>query len=205
MNDPGRMLSAAAGYLVDVWSAARAASRHPHGYLKFLTLRALGRRTGARCLIETGTFRGVTSARSAKCFDRVVTIELDAGLACLAKNRLARYRNVTVLQGDAAALLPSVFVQYPCDGAIVFLDGHFSGGGTALGPLVEPAILELEILAKHADLIYGIVIDDFRLFGIEAGFPKKSELVLAVERLFPFPQFDFTVHFDQLIIERRLS
>jgi protein-L-isoaspartate O-methyltransferase len=51
-----------------------------HSYMKYKVLRRLGQRTDARCLIETGTFLGVTAARCARVFDRVFTIELDATL-----------------------------------------------------------------------------------------------------------------------------
>jgi len=202
MNKPGRMLSAAAGYAIDLCRLAQAEPRNPHSYMKYLALRGLARRTGARCLIETGTFRGVTSARCARIFARVVTIELDAALARDAEQRLARHANVTVLQGDAAVLLPAAFERHGCGDAVVFLDGHFSGGITAKGPVVEPALAELEILARYADRICGIVIDDFRLFGVEPGFPKKAELTNAAESLFPFPAFALGIHFDQMVIER---
>lgn len=204
MNKPGRVFAAAAGYTVDLYRLARAQAGNPHSYMKYLALRALAKRTGARCLIETGTFRGVTTARCAGYFERVVTIELDAALARESAVRLANHRNVTVLHGDAVALLPSVFEQHGCRDAVVFLDGHFSGEGTARGPVVEPAIEELKILSRYADRICGIVIDDFRLFGAEPGFPKKSELTIAVETFFPLPDFDFAVHFDQLIVERQM-
>lgn len=202
MNKPSRALSAAAGYVSDVYRLARGQPRNPHSYLKYLTLHALGRRTGARTLVETGTFLGVTAARCARSFERVVTIELDVDLAARARRFLSRYQNVTVLQGDAVELLPTVLADSGCDRAVAFLDGHFSGGVTACGPVVEPAIEELEILSGHTAEICGIVIDDFRLFGHEPGFPSKSTLILAVERLFPPPQFAFTVQSDQLVIER---
>lgn len=203
MNEPGRALSAAGGYLLDIYQLARARAIHPHSYLKYLTLRALAKRTGARLLVETGTFRGVTSARCAGCFERVITIELDVALARQAKQRLASYRNVTVLQGDAVDLLPSVISEPSCSDALVFLDGHFSGAGTARGAIAEPALLELEILAEHANKLCGIVVDDFRLFGVEDGFPKKSELIAAIEKFFPAADFSTCVHLDQLIVERR--
>ena len=202
MNKPHRIFSAAGGYLHDVVRLARGIPLNPHSYLKYLTLRSLARRTGARTMVETGTFLGVTAARCAGTFERVVTIELDVDLARRAAQFLARYPNVKVLHGDAVALLPAVLSDDACADAVVFLDGHFSGGITAHGSVPEPAILELEILARHADRICGIVIDDFRLFGHEPGFPKKSELILAIERLFPSPRFDLKIHADQVIIER---
>jgi hypothetical protein len=40
------------------------------------------------------------------------------------------------------------------------------------------------------------------LFGVEPGFPRKSDVILSIERLFPFPDFGLRVHADQLIVER---
>jgi hypothetical protein len=202
MNKPNRIFSAAGGYIQDVVGLAQGNPINLHSYMKYLALRSLGKRTGARRLIESGTFLGVTSARCARAFEQVVTIELDVELARRAAQFLARYPNVRVLQGDAAKLLPTIFAEPDHAEAIVFLDGHFSGGITAHGDIPEPALVELEILARYSQRICGIVIDDFRLFGLEPSFPKKSELILAIERLFPVPHFGFKVHADQVIIER---
>jgi hypothetical protein len=202
MNQPHRIFSAAGGYVSDIVSLARGVPINLHSYLKYLTLRSLGRSTGARTLVETGTFLGVTAARCAHCFSQVVTIELDVELARKATRYLSGLPNVEVLQGDAVELLPLIFSDRKYEAAVVFLDGHFSGGVTAHGNVAEPAIPELEILARHSDMIRGIVIDDFRLFGSEPGFPKKSELILAIEKFFPPPWFDFAVHADQVILRR---
>jgi hypothetical protein len=203
MNEQNRPISAAAGLLLDATLLARGLPVNLHSYMKYTVLRRIGQRTGARCLIETGTFLGVTAARCARVFERVLTIELDLELAERARRYLRRFPNVEVFQGDAATLLPDVIARDDARAAVVFLDGHYSGGSTALGGVPEPAIAELRILAWWADRVCAIVVDDFRLFGAEPGFPSKAELVAAAESSFPFPRFDFNVHADQLIIERR--
>lgn len=203
MNKQNRPLSNFAGYVIDMLKLASGAPINLHGYMKFVVLRDLGRRTGARCLIESGTYLGVTARRCARVFEKVLTIELDANLAAQAAAYLKRCPNVEVIQGDAMKLLAEVIGRDDVDRAVVFLDGHFSGSGTARGDLPEPAIEELVILAQRRDRICGIVVDDFRLFGVEPGFPGKSELVSTVERLFPSPEFELKVHADQLIVERR--
>jgi hypothetical protein len=203
MNEQRRPISGLGGYLVDSARLARGLPINLHSYMKYAVLRRVGRRTGARCLVETGTFLGVTAARCARSFDRVFTIELNAKLAVRARNYLQRFPNVDVFEGDAAKLLPEIVARDDARESVVFLDGHFSGGVTAHGAVPEPAIAELQILARHANQICGIVVDDFRLFGTESGFPSKADLISTAERCFPFPRFDLNVHADQMIIERR--
>ena len=82
--------------------------------------------------------------------------------------------------------------------ALIFLDGHFSGGTTGQGALPEPAIDELKILAESKNKIEAIIIDDFRCFGQEPGFPEKSELLKAAETY--FGEYKISVYFDQLIL-----
>ena len=202
MNEPKRSFSALGGYLFDRFRLSLARPINLHSYMKFVVLRDLGQRTHARCLVESGTFLGVTSARCARVFERVHTIELDPTLASRAAALLKHHTNVCVHQGDAAMLLPRIMAEDWAHDVVIFLDGHFSGDITARGDIPEPAVLELVALKAYRDRICGVVVDDFRLFGTEPGFPTKAELLAAAESSFPFPSFSATVHADQLIIER---
>lgn len=191
-----------AGYLLDLLRFANGAPANLHSLTKYRVIRALAKRVGADCLIETGTFRGVMAARCARVFKTVLTVELDAKLAAQTKASLAEYRNVTIYQGDAVALLPQMLAHPDAGRCVIFLDAHYSGGDTACGEVPEPAIAELDILARHLDRIAGIVIDDFRCFGVEDGFPTKAQLLAAVEAHFLHPAFAIRALPDQLIIER---
>jgi hypothetical protein len=205
MNPRHTWAGGLAGYLLDLSRFANGAPGNVHSLMKYRVIRALAKRVGANCLIETGTFRGVTAARCARVFETVLTVELDATLAAQAKGFLAKYRNVTVYQGDAVALLPQMFSHPGAARCVVFLDAHYSGGNTARGDVPEPAIAELDILAQRRARIAGIVIDDFRCFGVEEGFPTKAQLVAAVEKHFPHPAFTIKALPDQLVIESAAS
>lgn len=202
MNSRHTWAAGLAGYLLDLWQFANGAPANLHSRMKYRVIRALARRVGADCLIETGTFRGVTAARCARVFATVLTVELDAQLAAQAKAFLAKHRNVTVYHGDAVALLPQMLAHPGATRSVVFLDAHYSGGTTAHGEVPEPAIAELDVLAQRRDRIAGIVIDDFRCFGVERGFPTKTQLLAAAEAHFPHPDFAIRALPDQLIIER---
>ena len=83
--------------------------------------------------------------------------------------------------------------------AVIFLDGHFSQGVTAHGDLAEPACELLSSLASYKDKIKGIVVDDFRLFGIDKGWPRKSELIKSAEDC--FGDYRLSIHLDQVVLE----
>jgi len=202
MNSLTRWPVGLIGCLTDLFELGRGVPINLHSMMKYLAIRSLGKRVGANCLIETGTFLGITAARCSRVFDKVLTVELDAQLAARATQFLAKYPNVKVYHGDAVSLLPEMLAHCGADKAIVFLDAHFSGGETACGTLPEPALAELDILSRHTDRIAGIIIDDFRSFGVEYGFPTKAELIAVAERHFPHPQFAIKAHCDQIIIER---
>lgn len=203
MNKPGpfSFVYGWGGYLVDLYRIARARFSHPHSYIKFRNIDSLRRRTGATQFIETGTYRGVTSRRAARIFRKVLTIELDPTLAAESRRQLSDLRHVEVIEGDAMKELPKLLARPDVTDTIIFLDGHFSGSGTALGDMAEPAVEEITMLAAAREKILGIVIDDFRDFG-RPGFPAKSQLLEAIERHFLPHGYDMTVFLDQVLVWR---
>jgi hypothetical protein len=202
MNARHTWASGLAGYLLDLSRFARGSPANLHSLTKSRVIRALARRAGGTCLIETGTFHGVTAARCARAFETVLTVELDAQLAARAAQVLAKFPNVTVYQGDAVTLLPQMLGHPGAGKTVVFLDAHYCGGNTARGDLPEPALAELDILTRHRDRIVGVVIDDFRCFGVEDGFPTKTQLLAAAEAHFPHPTFAIRALCDQIVVER---
>jgi hypothetical protein len=202
MNKQGATFAAIGGHIVDMYRLARFDVRNPHSFSKVRQIKALARRTNSRVFVEAGTFLGNTAMRCSSAFEKVITIELDAKLFQQAKNYLSRRANVLCLEGDALKILPTVLEKSDVADALIFLDGHFSGGVTAHGDLAEPACEEIALLARYKSKINAIVVDDFRCFGRDKGWPKKSLLLEAVENSFG-DEFDFTIHMDQLLIWRR--
>ena len=111
-------------------------------------------------------------------FRSIVTIELDEALAHAATQRLAPYKNVRVVQGDSGARLPEILarIQEP---ALFWLDGHYSGTGTARGDQETPLEEELHAIARHGER-HVVLIDDARLLGT-GDYPPKDR-VLAILR-----------------------
>lgn len=140
----------------------------------------------------------MTTNRCASIFEQVYTVELDQDLTQPATKFLSKRKNVKVIQGDAVNVLPQIFASPGVTDALIFLDGHFSGGVTACGDHPEPAIEELKFLSKVQSQVNCIVIDDFRAFGTELGYPSKSELFRAIEQL--FENAKIAVHLDQIVV-----
>jgi hypothetical protein len=204
MNKQGASLSAAAGHVVDLYRLFRFQPRNPHSYSKFRQIKALAQRSGARVFVEAGTYVGNTAMRCSRVFERVITMELDPDLFSQASRYLSGRKNVECLQGDALALLPQVLGRADVSDVLVFLDGHFSGPGTAHGGVAEPACEEIEVLAGHRDKITAFIVDDFRCFGRDKGYPTRFELLRAVESFFG-QEFEYTIHMDQLLVWRNPS
>ena len=200
MNRQKSTLAALGGHGKDFWNLLRFNVANPHSWSKYRQLKAVGKRTKAKMLLETGTFLGNTSMRCSKVFDRVITIELDPDLHSRAKEFLSSRENVECILGDATQKLPEVLSRDDCKDAVIFLDGHFSSGETAHGDVPEPACELLSSLAQFKEKILGIVVDDFRLFGVESGWPRKSELLQSAEE--HFSGYRLAVHLDQLLIEK---
>lgn len=138
-----------------------------------------------RIFIEAGTYKGETTAFFVPHADQVISIELHDGLFAAAKQRLAKHPNVTLIHGDSLIEIPKIVVNCSTP-PLVYLDGHFSGYGTAKGEEMEPSESILRRLANVTPAGTTIVIDDLRLFGSGlAGFPQLDAITAAARTAFP--------------------
>jgi hypothetical protein len=150
----------------------------PHA-VKVETVLGAARRHGLRVLIETGTFEGEMARKCRHAFRSIVTIELDEALAHAATQRLAPYKNVRVVQGDSGARLPEILAQIQ-EPALLWLDGHYSGTGTARGDQETPLEEELHAIARHGER-HVVLIDDARLLGT-GDYPTKDRVLEILRR-----------------------
>ena len=201
MNDPKSFLEPLAGYLLDFIQRVRNLPFTPHSLTKLHNLSTARKLSSATTVLEIGTFKGVTAKRLSRLFSKVVSVEIDPDLYEQAKRRCAGRHNIELHLGDGSKLLPQILARET--NLLVFLDGHFSGEGTGQGDEPEPALSELDMIARNLDHVSGVVIDDFRLFGIEPGWPKKSELLSRLEAVFPQGQWQYTPLNDQILVYRR--
>lgn len=129
-------------------------------------LRVIGKERDLKVLIETGTNDGGTPWALKDDFDEIITIELGQRQWRAAKERFKNYPHVTCLQGDSGVVLPEVLrhLERP---ALLWLDGHWSGGDTAHGEEDTPILAELEAAFAAVDakqVRHVILVDDARLF-----------------------------------------
>lgn len=145
-------------------------------HIKRRLLRNHARRHGARVFVETGTLYGDTLADVRNIFDELHSVELDDALYRQAAQRFANDFGITLWHGDSASVLPDVLarVEQP---AVFWLDGHYSGSGTAKGTLDTPIRLELGEIGRHPGYVsHLIIVDDARMFDGINGYPTLDEL-----------------------------
>lgn len=117
---------------------------------------------GATVFVETGTYRGDTTRWAAQHFAHVYTIEKSELLFGQFSVELRHIPAVTPLLGDSRTVLPIVMEKLVGMPALIWLDGHWSGGETSGFQEECPILEELQCLASRRSDV--ILIDDARFF-----------------------------------------
>ncbi len=136
-------------------------------------IRAAAKLRPGAVFIETGTFRGETVEALRDDFPRLVTIELFEPLHAAACEKFRGDSRIEPLLGDSATLLPAI-IHDIAPSVVYWLDGHYSGPGTACGNIC-PVLAELDAIFTRNNPDDIILIDDARLFGWRAGYPSKKQ------------------------------
>lgn len=125
------------------------------------------------CFIETGTCSGDTIFAMEKYFDKLYTIEFSEKYFNSTKNKYNGDK-IKFILGDSSiifeSLLPTVNNK-----TIFFLDGHWSGGDTGHSAKDCPLIEEITHINNLFEKEAIIIIDDFRLFGLDKSSGKLGE------------------------------
>ncbi|MER8530080.1 hypothetical protein [Mesorhizobium sp. M0598] len=203
MNDPKSILEPIGGYALDLIAKLRNRPFVPHSLTKLHNMKTCRDMTGALTAVEIGSYKGVTTKRMSLLFRNVISVEIDEALYLQASKRCAGRKNVELLLGDGAKLLPEIAARV--NKALIFLDGHFSGGETGHGDEPEPVLKELDLIVPFISNFVAVVVDDFRLFGVEPGWPMKSEVIQKLEILLPETQWRLSVLNDQFLAVRKLG
>ena len=156
----------------------------PH--LKRRTVLEFAHEQKFQAFIETGTYRGDMLARVLRktLIDEIFSVELDNDLATEAQFRFRNKASIKISIGDSGEFLWKNCRTLP-EPALFWLDGHFSGGVTALGDTTTPIFAELQAIDSCKRKTDVILVDDIRLFNGKDGYPMLEELIDVIHRLNP--------------------
>jgi len=115
--------------------------------------------------IETGTYKGDTSALLSKVASKVYTLEPADGLFEKAQLRFKNNPVVEVIHGTSEDVFPRLLPDLTGD-LVFWLDGHYSAGETYQGALETPIRVELKEISRSLPKWGRVVIlvDDIRCF-----------------------------------------
>jgi hypothetical protein len=155
-----------------------------------------------RQFIETGTYHGDGIQRVLDHYERIHSIELAEKYAMSAAEKFLKYPHVTVYHGNSKEVLPTL-LETISEPVTIFLDGHFSGGETAIGDeLVDgvssaPLLTEIEIIMSrpYDDIV---IIDDTRMFGLRTWMNRGSK-----GGKWPEYEYDWTAINDDSIVNQK--
>ncbi len=115
--------------------------------------------------IETGSYEGEGIAMAIQAgFPSIYSIELAPFWYHHCKDRFGSVPSVHLFFGDSTKVLEKVLCEVDAP-ATFWLDGHWSGEGTAQGKTKTPILAELAAIAQHPIKNHTILIDDIRCCG----------------------------------------
>jgi len=155
------------------WEKNGRPSPPPH-IVKQKTIDEFRKKFNAGILVETGTYLGDMIEAQRNNFKKIYSIELSEKLFHKAVKRFKAYPHIKILQGDSGLILNNLMPDID-NVSIFWLDGHYSGGMTAMGSKECPVPEELEIIIKSS-LNHIILIDDARLFNGTHDYPTLEQI-----------------------------
>lgn len=152
-----------------------------------------------RHFIETGTFKGDTTAAMAALGLTCQTIELQPEFCARARARFAGQPGITVFEGDSGAVLPDLISKLNVP-ALFWLDGHYSAGETAHGDLASPINAEVQAVLDHPVKGHVMLIDDAHEFTGEGGYPELGRFLTSIAA---DGRYRALVHSNIIVLEPR--
>lgn len=168
----------------------------PPSRVKQQQLRQLADENGLSILVETGTLLG-SMLYSLRCdFRTIYSIELSESLYRHATRRFRQFPHIHLIHGDSGERLKALLPQLDAP-TLFWLDGHYSGPGTAHGHEATPLMKELNALLDCPQPCV-VAIDDARFLGNDPAYPTKEYIMtwLQAHR----PEANLHEAFDTLIL-----
>lgn len=152
--------------------------------------------------IETGTFwgDGVQFALDSG-YTKVVSIELFDKYFHIGTQRFAYNPNVKIVHGDSGLILGEVIKDFN-EPITFWLDGHFSGEGTAFGIKEMPLLEELAHIKSHSIKTHTILIDDVKCWknhDTQLNFDSVINAITSINPNYSFYTMDSSIKDDILV------
>jgi hypothetical protein len=151
-----------------------------HGIPQRLALN-LQQKYDLQIFVETGTLVGNTAIWAASKFEQVYTVEIALNLYQQARKRLNKLSNVELTYGESQDVLRDLVLKLESP-ALFWLDAHWSRdlGYPKFDAAICPVLEEIEFIGQAPDG-HVVLVDDFRLFGEERGWPTKDQVKKALQ------------------------
>lgn len=159
-------------------------------------IRSIGALYECETFIETGTFYGQMIDAMKGNFHQVLSVELFEPLFHMNQSSFSSHEHVRLYLGDSSSRLQDM-LKDACGRILFWLDGHYSGEGTACGEEVSPILGELDTIKDHSRRDHCILIDDARLFAGKYGYPTLEETKAKLYEI--NPSYKITVDNDCIV------
>lgn len=180
------------------WKVGQTSTPH---HIKRNEIAKIKNRFNLNTFIETGTYHGDMVMANIPLFEHLISIELDKSLASKAKDRFRNYSKVEILQGNSKNVLSKI-LKHSHASILFWLDGHYSGPGTAKSDVDTPILDELRAIRRNIPNNFAIMIDDARLFNDYNGYPSLKFIKNLIN--FWFPNHSLDIKNDLIIISPTL-
>lgn len=134
--------------------------------------------------VESGTLYGDTLAAVREEFGALHSIELQDSLYKDAVARFKEDKKISIYQGDSGDILNGVIAAI-ADPVVFWLDGHYSGLGTAKGSQDCPIWRELDAIISRGNQRDVVLVDDARLYGQRQTYPTLTAIKEKLQAAFP--------------------
>lgn len=128
-----------------------------------------------KIFIETGTYLGDMVYAQKNNFDILYSIEIQPFLFNSAQKRFKKDKHITILLGDSGKVLYELMPKIS-ETALIWLDGHYSGGITGKSELNSPIFNELKAIFNNNNNNNVILIDDALCFDGNNDYPTYEKL-----------------------------
>jgi hypothetical protein len=147
------------------------------------------RRSGCKYFVESGTFTAATSGMVSQIPNvEIHTMELSKMYHAKAVELFKDRPDIHCWQGDSIHVIPKV-LDHIHGPALFWLDGHYSGGDTALGEKACPTLEELFHIFLRPNPGHVVLIDDMRDF--TGGIYPHADLVADIAKHY-WPEYTVT-------------